>query len=358
MLRNKLTNRQKMIPRFFLNLYRKKGLAKSWNWVKYDWGVLKKSKLNFVPPVIVATITRQCNLRCPSCLYLLQDENYLSSGMMKGADFYKVLSDIDASKADIIYFSGGEPLLHNDLEYLIQIAKYFNLTVKTSTNGILIKKRFSVLKQFDEINVSLDGYDYESYKKYRGGKPFQFDEIVKGLNLLKIIRKKFSLSFLLSTDNVGKVFRMLDFAKMFSPQRVIFHNINPHEDSNYGSLTIQNKKVMKIMDLLLKNKSYSFEIVVSPIFDVESKEFEESICMEGWYYFCFDDRGCLAPCCHIPHDAQNGMLDYNSNFMQNFRKIIFDDKDWDKISQCQFCQRRFLGKDFMVFNPKKKKWYK
>ena len=144
MIKNHLSNRQKTLPRLARNIFQGMPLCKAWNWLKYDWGVFHKEELNFIPPVFVATITRACNLKCPTCLYLLGEENIHNEKSYMTVEFFEeALKQNNAQYADIIFLTGGEPLLHKDFESFVDISKRYGLKVKISTNGIFISKNIS-----------------------------------------------------------------------------------------------------------------------------------------------------------------------------------------------------------------------
>lgn len=363
-IKSKLSNRQKMLPRFFYNIfYKKLSFQKSYNWLKYDWNVLNSSEINFIPPIFIATITEACNLRCPTCLYVLEDKKYLSRGFLKIEDLKFILDKYKAKKADIIFLTGGEPLLHPEIKDIIKLCKLYKLIVKISTNGILIKDKIEQIKDIDEMNISLDCYDYVSYQKNRGGTNEQYVKLIKSFDEISYSDIKAHYSFLLHKGNVFQIEEMLEFAESFSPSQVTFHNINPHGTKEFYSLTKDSKKEIGYIESIMKRDDYPFDIVISQIFDINSDEFRYSRCIQPWYYFCFNSRGDIAECCHLPHRRNIGNVsynyDFNSRYMINFRNMMMKyELTWvpNLPKSCIYCQRRFIGKNFAIFNKDKKKW--
>lgn len=335
-------NKIKAFIRLILNLVKFKKLVKSINYFKYDWNVLNKEKTNFTPPVLAATITTQCNLRCPTCLYLLEDKKYLTDSYMGIFSFHKYLNRIKAKKADIIYFTGGEPLLNDDLGSMVDLCKEkYKLKTKISTNGILIKNKIETLRKFDEINVSLDAYDSTSFKKYRGGSENQWKDILIGLRILEHNFINYSISFLLSDDNAERIIFMLYFASSFSPTSVYFHNINPHGNNIRPLFNTEDYWFARI----LLNSNYKYDISLPYLFKKNNIE-KEIKCIQPWYYQCFDPDFKLAPCCHLKHIE-------NLDIKKIRRSIINGELLSDS---CKYCQRRFMGENYATFNSKKGKW--
>ena len=329
----------KAFVRLLLNLIKFKSLKKTINYFKYDWSLLTNHKINYTPPVLAATVTRQCNLRCPTCLYLLEDKNYLFNSFIDIFSFNNYMKKIDAAKADIIYFTGGEPLLNIDLGLMIDLCKYeYKLKTKISTNGILIEKNIDVLKKFDEVNISLDAYDIDSFKKYRGGTKEQWEKITDGLWFLANEGVNFSTSFLLSIENILEINKILKFINTLYQDKVYFHNINPHGSKDIKPLFIDDAFYF---DSVLLRKDYDYDISLPYLFREGDKEVK---CIQPWYYHCFDPEFNLAPCCHLEHSKKTNM--------ESIRYIMKD----KLFPSCLYCQRRFIGKEYATFNSKNKKW--
>src|SRR6185369_4748124 len=77
----------------------------------------------------------------------------------------------------------GEPTLHKNLPEMIKRTKKYT-KVNLATHGLFVtEENVKDLAEADDISVSIDGADQETYEKYRiGGK---FDKAIEGLKLLK-----------------------------------------------------------------------------------------------------------------------------------------------------------------------------
>jgi len=346
MLKSRLSNRQKALPRVLLNLCKGEGLSKTLNWLRYDWRVLKSTKVKYTPPIMAATITEACNLRCSTCLYMLEDEEYLSSGLMTIDNFRAELYSKKAHLSDTLFLSGGEPLLHPELEQFIDIGHEYGLKVKTSTNGILLWENRNILRKIEDINVSLDSWDYDSFNKYRGGSREQYKKIIKGLKTLNGRSISYSISFLLASNNVKHIHDMLLFASYYRPHTVHFHNINPH--GSYVKPIIKGEDKFKYIEEITNRRMFNFDIVISHMFDPGSKEFWGGKCVQPWFYHCWNSKGFYSPCCHLPHNY------YEEGELEGFRdNMLFGD---NLPAACLYCQRRFLGKNYAVYSERKGKW--
>jgi MoaA/NifB/PqqE/SkfB family radical SAM enzyme len=331
---------------------------KNVNLFKYYTSVGKQEEINYIPPIFGATISTACNLRCPTCLYALKDPDVFRGGrFIKVNDFKSVMGKY-ARAIEIVWLTGGEPLLHPELDKLVEIVKSKGLSVRISTNGILINKKIGIIKSFDFINVSMDGYNYETFERFRRGTKKQFDNILDGLSLLRKNNLKFMISFIITEENLDEIYEMIKFGYETKPYILNFHNINPHGSKEYTPLTKKSKKVNQILSDIVSKKDYPFDIQLPVIFNTTSKHFKTSKCIQPWYYCCFDDKGNISYCCHLRHKADIGNIfkgyNFNSDKMKNFRRLTINHQ-YPK-EDCLYCQRRFVGEEYGFFNSRLKKW--
>ena len=109
-------------------------------------------------PVVVWNCTRQCNLRCIHC-YASADSRRAPEEMDTAAG-KSFISDLANFKVPVILFSGGEPVLREDLFELANFATEQGLRIALSTNGTLITEEIArEISQagFAEAGISLDG---------------------------------------------------------------------------------------------------------------------------------------------------------------------------------------------------------
>jgi len=109
-------------------------------------------------PVVVWNATRRCNLHCVHCYSSSQNRHYsdeLSTGEGKA-----LIADLALFGSPVILFSGGEPLMREDLPELVRFAVDEGMRAVISTNGTLITRETAAV--FADIGlsymgVSLDG---------------------------------------------------------------------------------------------------------------------------------------------------------------------------------------------------------
>jgi len=126
--------------------------------------------------ILLADITAECNLRCPTCF---TDSSPELTGVAPLAD---VLASIDTrlsrenDRIDVLMLSGGEPTLYPYLaELLTEVAQRNVIRVLVNTNGLRIAREDALLdlltehRERVEVYLQYDGDSAEASRHHRGG---------------------------------------------------------------------------------------------------------------------------------------------------------------------------------------------
>jgi len=99
-------------------------------------------------------ITRKCNYRCLGCnVWKEQDQRELATeDVKKGLDCLKKLGIVD------LVFSGGDPLLRDDIGEILDYASRFFITT-VYDNGSMAAKKIECLRNVDFVALSIDSLD-------------------------------------------------------------------------------------------------------------------------------------------------------------------------------------------------------
>ncbi len=166
-----------------------KAFQKYWN--------KNSNKKNFELGRLRISLTEKCNFNCPFCY---------NEGMKKGAKSFRVeeiSAILEASEGIVkrVKLTGGEPLLHEDIEEIIELSSKKFLTSIT-TNGSLLSKISSIVDKLSGISVSMHSLENQEYKKLTGSS-YSPDEIIrKVLDLKKISNVPISLNMVVNKFNV------------------------------------------------------------------------------------------------------------------------------------------------------------
>lgn len=113
-------------------------------------------------------VTYRCNSRCGMCHLT---ERYKGQEI-DTAGMKRIIDQLVSIGTSGIGFTGGEPLLRNDIFELIAHAKGYGIPVTLNTNGILLNNGELVDRLLqagpDNVNISLDGATENTHDALRG----------------------------------------------------------------------------------------------------------------------------------------------------------------------------------------------
>jgi len=156
-------------------------------------------------------LTRRCNYRCKGCnVWRDQDVEELSTDKIK--EGLNVLKELDVLE---IVFSGGAPLLRDDIDEILEYAsRYFITTVYD--NGSLAEKKIDALQNVDFVAISLDTLDAAKNDHAKGVKG-SWDKAMKTIETLHENGVSVSISPTISQLNLHEI---VDLTKHFTQREI------------------------------------------------------------------------------------------------------------------------------------------
>ncbi len=185
---------------------------------------LRYAQQNSFGPVVVYNCTSRCNLRCLHC-YSFSEHNHCSNELTT-AQAKRLLSALAEVNCPVVLFSGGEPLLRNDLFDLLAEAKQLPLRTVISTNGTLIDS--AVAKNLAALGVSYVGISID------GDEPFHdafrqssgcFKAALTGIQNCQKAGLKTGLRFTITKQNADKIPAVFDIAASANIRRICFYHL-------------------------------------------------------------------------------------------------------------------------------------
>ena len=247
-------------------------------------------------------VTYKCNSNCTMCHY----PSRASREEMNTNEMVNVIREMSEIGVSGIGFTGGEPLLRDDIFHLIKYAKSFNIPITLNTNGILLRRKDiveNILKcSPTNINISLDSSIAAKHNRLRGGKGL-FELTTEGIRALAdAIRVnksnvKITVVTVISEDNYEEIEDIAALAKELGAHRL---GIMPLHD--YGKGTCMAVKSDKLANMAERIKNIS----VLPI--ENSSKYIDSIdnafsgkpfpvkCNAGYTSIFVDPYGKVTPC--------------------------------------------------------------
>jgi MoaA/NifB/PqqE/SkfB family radical SAM enzyme len=128
----------------------------------------------------------------------------------------------------VIDFTGGEPLLHRELDLLLTEAKKAGFITTVTTNCLLYPKYAERLKgKIDMLHFSLDSPDEEEHNLSRGVKCF--DKVIESIALARKFGERPDILFTVFEQNVDKIERVWN--EITQPNNLVLI-LNPVFDYN------------------------------------------------------------------------------------------------------------------------------
>ena len=141
------------------------------------------------------SISGRCNLRCAYC-YSLED-----SRTAKDVPLGEVIRTVDefyALGTRVVLLQGGEPLLHNNLDDIVEHIKSKKMYCAITTNALDFEKRLATLRKMNQVQLSIDGgREITDRNRGRG----VYDELLKAIKLCHENRIPFHLHVVVTKDS-------------------------------------------------------------------------------------------------------------------------------------------------------------
>lgn len=156
--------------------------------------------------LVLLKVNTTCNLRCSYCWYVLNPQLQVDvRDEINSKEMECLISRLALQPEDVVYISGGEPILRRDI---IDICKHLSATAATvyiTTNGILLKQLMSVAAWIDGYVISIDSVESKYHDIHRG----YHRQIIQ--NLKKLREHCFvCVSVVLSQQNLDQLSALAD----------------------------------------------------------------------------------------------------------------------------------------------------
>lgn len=253
---------------------------------------------------IYIEITNYCNMNCKFCPKTNRRLQY-----MEIQDFKSIIEKIKGYTNTVYLHVKGEPLLHENLKEILEIARENNLDVVITTNGTMLKEKQEILKKaksIRQINISVHSFE-QNIKK-------QDNYLDKVLNAVKNITAENDMY-------ISYRFWNMQNQEITKNEEQIQQICESYDIESYEELKTNNY-------LKLKEKHY---INIDNVFEwpnLNNKEYSEY----GSCYGLIDQLailvdGTVVPCCL----DQDGIINLGNILEESLEDILNKDKTKDII---------------------------
>ena len=248
---------------------------------------LLKSENLVVPPIMILSITNDCNLNCVGCYAFIEDIDRV------------IKEAIDIGVA-IIMIAGGEPLIKKGI--LDVIKKYDDVLFVMFTNGLMIKgEMLDKLKSIKNIVCAISLEGSKKVTDMRRGEGV-YDKVIESIKRLDSSDVLFGTSITLTSENYDEVIDrqyLKNIQSMGTAATFLIEYVPCQGDEELCLTEEQKADLIKKMDLYSKE----FDMLIIPLPGDEDKY--GGCLAAGRGFLHISSTGSLEACPFAPYSDAN-----------------------------------------------------
>src|ERR687888_822713 len=175
------------------------------------------------PYTLVAELTYRCPLRC---VYCSNPRDFARHGdALATGDWLRVFREAEALGVVQLNLTGGEPLLRDDLEQLVEGARTLDLYTNLITSGVpLTRERLTRFRSLglDNVQVSIQDVVAPSSDRIAGARVFE--RKLQVARWVKELGFPLTLNVVLHRENLGRVEEIVALAEALAADRLELAN--------------------------------------------------------------------------------------------------------------------------------------
>jgi Fe-coproporphyrin III synthase len=206
-------------------------------------------------PVVFWNLTDRCNLACTHC-YSRSGPERGQSGELRTSEAFVVIDDLAEMGVPLILFSGGEPLLREDLWDLSRHARKRGIKVALSTNGTLLDGPAAGRIRESGIEyagISLDGARATTHDRFRNS-PGAFDRACAAFGHCRKEGIRCGVRITLTRQNFTELEDLIGLSQDLGASRFCLYWLVPsgRGREHYAGLQLKKDEIVSALDLLYR----------------------------------------------------------------------------------------------------------
>ena len=160
----------------------------------------KSLKVGF--PFGITIVNYKCNLNCKYCFLKYVNKSF-DIPKLTLDDYDSLFEQLIEQGVILIQFTGGEPLLIDNFQDIVEIARSKGFKLNLATNATLLKEKDIpfIKKMFDEIQISLDSLKEEE-NDYLWGVQGYHKHVLNMIDILHAEKVKLRINTVVTKHNV------------------------------------------------------------------------------------------------------------------------------------------------------------
>jgi len=291
------------------------------------------------PPLwLLAELTYRCPLQCPYCSNPLNLES--GAAELDTKSWMRLLTEARQLGAAQLGFSGGEPLVRQDLEQLVAHARQLGFYTNLITSGLgLTEARVNALKTagLDHIQISFQSTDSDIAAALSGSRKAHEQKLAMA-QAVKAAGYPMVLNFVLHRENIAHVAEILALAESLGADYIELANTQYHGWAllNRDALIPAQQQIADAEAVVKRYREANPQgmkiyFVVPDYFEQRPKR-----CMNGWakMFLTVAPDGTALPC----HSAADLPIEFPNLKACSVREAWFDSAGFNRYRGDQWMQ--------------------
>ncbi len=238
------------------------------NLIKSTLEQKRERKLNGA--IAIWNFTNRCNLECKHCYsYAKADsKDFLSTSFI-----ISKIKELKEGGVKFVIFSGGEPLIREDIFEIAQEMHNNGIFTYLSTNGLFINKKnvSKIIEHFNYIGISIDGIEevHDNFRGMRGA----FKKSIEAIKLINSSGGSAGIRFTITKDTQDSFYDIFELATNLGVNKLyISHLVYSGRGLDNLKMDITKEKRREFVEYIIKR---AFEFVENNIdFDIVTGNME------------------------------------------------------------------------------------
>lgn len=200
------------------------------------------------PILVFAEVTWRCDAHCIHCSVAADQQSVQNE--MTTEEWKRIIDQLAELHVFYITFTGGEPLLREDLDELISYCGKRGIRPELVTNGShLTEERIESLSRagLKAIQVDLDSIDAATHDRFRGF-PGLYKKVVEAIPILAQSEIDLQVSSVVSRLNVDQIADVMEFTNELGALRYSFmHLIHTGVAKNHPEIRPQAEEYISML---------------------------------------------------------------------------------------------------------------
>jgi MoaA/NifB/PqqE/SkfB family radical SAM enzyme len=267
-----------------------------------------------LPLLVGWAVTGRCNRDCFYC-------NTKTCGKeLNTQEAVALLDRLAVAGTQLVQFTGGEPLLREDIGRLVQHAKNKGLMVNLSSNGTFVPDRIDEIKAVDVLNLSLEGPP-EVHDRMRGQSAHA--DVMRALDAAIKHKLNVRLCSTLTAINLDATDYLLETAKKYAVKIFFQPAISMTPSAVSEPFTAEPEMFRKKINHLIYMKQNGVDLIGNSLsglrYFLNWPDKKDVFCGAGLVFCRIEPDGTLYPCSRTIEPVY--AVRYRERFLDSFSQL-------------------------------------